>query len=142
VAGLPYLVRLMGFGLRAPKHRVPGMAFAGVVEGAGPGVRRLSAGDTVFGTGTGSFAELACARQDKTAPKPANLTFEQAAAVPVSGMTALQAVRDKARVRAGQRALRRPDRQGIRRRGNRRVQHRPGRTGPLAGCRPCPQPHP
>jgi NADPH:quinone reductase-like Zn-dependent oxidoreductase len=59
----------------------------------------------VFGTATGSFAELACARAGKTAPKPANLTFEQAAAVPVSGMTALQAVRDKGKVRAGQRML-------------------------------------
>ncbi len=105
VAGLPYLVRLMGFGLRAPRHRVPGMAFAGVVEAAGPGVRRLHPGDEVFGVTTGSFAELACASEDKTAPKPASLTFEQAAAVPVSGMTALQAVRDKAKVRAGQRVL-------------------------------------
>jgi NADPH:quinone reductase-like Zn-dependent oxidoreductase len=105
MAGLPYFVRLMGMGLRAPKHQVPGMAFAGVVETVGPGVRRLRVGDEVFGATMGSFAELACASEDKTAPKPASLTFEQAAAVPVSGMTALQAVRDKAKVEAGQRVL-------------------------------------
>ena len=105
MAGLPYLVRFMGMGLRAPRHRVPGMAFAGVVEMAGPGVSRLHAGDAVFGSTMGSFAELVCASEGKTAPKPARLTFEQAAAVPVSGMTALQAVRDKAGARAGQRLL-------------------------------------
>jgi NADPH:quinone reductase-like Zn-dependent oxidoreductase len=105
VTGLPYLVRVMGYGLRAPKARVPGMDVAGRVEAVGGGVTRFRAGDGVFGACHGSFAEHARAREDELAPKPANLTFEQAAAVPVSGLTALQGLRDQAGVRAGQRVL-------------------------------------
>lgn len=103
--GLPYLVRVAGFGLRAPRSRVPGSDFAGVVEAVGVGVTRFRTGDEVFGTCGGSFAEYACARQDRIARKPANLTFEQAAALPISGGTALQALRDAAGVRPGQRVL-------------------------------------
>jgi NADPH:quinone reductase-like Zn-dependent oxidoreductase len=106
MAGLPKLARIIGFGLRAPKTPVPGLDVAGTVEAVGKNVTGLEPGDEVFGTASsGSFAEYAVVKAAKLAPKPANLTFEQAAAVPVSATTALQAVRDKARVRAGQRVL-------------------------------------
>ena len=105
MAGQPYLMRLMGFGLRAPKNRVPGLDVAGTVVAAGADVTRFEAGDEVFGISQGSFAEYACARQDKLARKPANLTFDQAAVVAVSGMTALQGLRDAGRVEAGQHVL-------------------------------------
>src|SRR5438477_3839137 len=105
LAGLPYPIRLAGFGLRRPKFANPGRSFAGTVEAVGDGVTGVRPGDEVFGIATGSFAEYARARADKLAPKPANLTFAQAAAVPVSGLTALQAVRDHGRVRAGQKVL-------------------------------------
>ncbi len=104
MTGLPYLVRL-GFGLRAPKTRVRGMDVAGRVEAVGKKVTQFQAGDEVFGTCDGSFAEYACAKEDKLAHKPANLTFEQAAAVPISAFTALQGLRDKGEVHAGQRVL-------------------------------------
>jgi len=105
MAGMPYMVRLMGFGVRAPKTAVRGTEVAGVVEAAGRNVTRFAPGDEVFGVGDGTFAEFTCAREAKLAPKPANATFEQAAAVPVSGATALQALRDTGRLRAGQRVL-------------------------------------
>src|SRR5712692_811958 len=85
MAGLPYLMRVAGFGLRAPKNPVRGYDVAGRVEAVGENVTRFQLGDEVFGTCRGSFAEYACARVDRLAPKPANLTFEQAAAVPISG---------------------------------------------------------
>ncbi|MFI6602535.1 NAD(P)-dependent alcohol dehydrogenase [Nonomuraea sp. NPDC050536] len=91
VTGLPYLLRL-GFGLRGPRTPVRGMDVAGVVEAVGPGVTRFRPGEEVFGICKGSFAEYATARQDRLAAKPANLSFEEAAAVPVSGTTALQGV--------------------------------------------------
>ena len=103
MTGLPYLIRL-GFGLRAPKVRVRGTDVAGRVEAVGEGVTRFRPGDEVFGVCTGSFAEFALARPE-LAPKPANLTFEQAATCPVSGLAALQAVRDAGKVQPGQRAL-------------------------------------
>jgi NADPH:quinone reductase-like Zn-dependent oxidoreductase len=103
VAGLPYMVRLMGFGLRAPKNPTPGMDVAGVVERVGDAVTRLHPGDEVFGTATASFAELTRAEERKLAHKPASLGFAEAAALPVSGTTALQAVRDKGQVKEGQR---------------------------------------
>jgi NADPH:quinone reductase-like Zn-dependent oxidoreductase len=103
--GLPYLVRLFGYGLRAPKNPVPGMDVAGVVEAVGKNVSRFAPGDEVFGIGKGTFAEYARAREDKLAPKPANLAFEGAAALAISGLTALQAVRDHARLAPGQRVL-------------------------------------
>lgn len=105
MAGLPYPIRLAGFGLRRPKHLNPGRSLAGTVEAVGPGVTGVHPGDEVFGTGDGSFAEHAAVRADRLALKPANLTFEEAAAVPVSGLTALQAVRDHGRVQAGQQVL-------------------------------------
>jgi NADPH:quinone reductase-like Zn-dependent oxidoreductase len=104
MAGLPYPVRL-ACGLRAPKRRVPGMDLAGVVEAVGTDVSGLRPGDEVYGVGQGSFAEYACTTAKKLAPKPDGLTFEQAAAVPISGLTALHAVRDHGRVQPGQAVL-------------------------------------
>jgi len=104
MAGRPYLVRL-GFGFRGPKNPVPGLDLAGTVAVVGCDVTRFRVGDDVFGIGKGSFAEYACAREDKLADKPANVTFEQAAAVPVSALTALQGLRDHGRVQAGQSVL-------------------------------------
>ena len=104
MTGLPYLVRL-GFGLRAPKTPVRGMDVAGRVEAVGENVTQFEIGHEVFGTCNGSFAEYACAREDKLVFKPANLSFEQAAAVPVSACTALHALRDSGEVRAGQKVL-------------------------------------
>ena len=105
MAGLPRLMRIAGLGLRAPKSPVPGWDVAGTVEAVGPDVTGLEPGDEVFGTGQGSFAQYATARASRLAPKPARLTFEQAAAVPVSATTALQALRDRANVRPGQHVL-------------------------------------
>lgn len=104
MTGRPYLMRLMGFGLRAPRNRVPGLAMAGTVVAVGASVTRFVPGDDVYGVSRGSFAEYAAAREDKLAPKPAALTFEQAAAVPVSATTALQGLR-LGRVDAGQKVL-------------------------------------
>jgi NADPH:quinone reductase-like Zn-dependent oxidoreductase len=103
--GMPYLMRIMGFGLRAPRTPVPGWAVAGTVEAAGQDVTGLRPGDDVFGTCRGSFAQYATARPDRLAAKPASLTFEQAAALPGSATTALQAVRDQANVQPGQHVL-------------------------------------
>lgn len=105
MTGLPYLVRLMGYGLRAPKSRVPGSDFAGRVEAIGKNVTQVQAGDAVFGTCNGAFAEYACTREGELTLKPANLTFAQAAAVPVSGSTALQGLRDTGQVQSGQKVL-------------------------------------
>jgi NADPH:quinone reductase-like Zn-dependent oxidoreductase len=105
MAGLPYPVRLAGYGIRAPKTSVRGREVAGQVEAVGANVTTLAVGDEVFGLAEGAFAEYAPARADKLAPKPFGLTFAQAAAVPVSGLTALQAVRDRGHVRAGQQVL-------------------------------------
>ncbi|MGR4880144.1 NAD(P)-dependent alcohol dehydrogenase [Streptomyces sp. LARHCF249] len=91
-AGMPMAIRVAGFGLRAPKQRVPGMDVAGRVEAVGPDVTRLRPGDEVYGTCTGSFAEYACAKEDELAPRPGRLTPEQAAVVTISGSTALQAL--------------------------------------------------
>lgn len=105
VTGLPYVVRVAGFGLLRPGSRVPGLDVAGRVEAVGRNVTRFRPGDEVFGTCGGSFAEYACAREDRLAGKPANVTFEQAAAVPTSAVAALQALRDRGQVRAGQKVL-------------------------------------
>src|SRR5947209_7643081 len=98
MSGQPYLMRVMGFGLRAPKTRVRGRDVAGRVEAVGAKVAQFQPGDEVFGICEGSFAEYASAREDKIALKPANLTFEQASAVPISALTALQALRDQGQV--------------------------------------------
>jgi NADPH:quinone reductase-like Zn-dependent oxidoreductase len=105
MTGLPYLVRVMGYGLRKPKVGIRGQDVAGRVEAVGTNVTGFRPGAEVFGICDGSFAEYACARPGKLAPKPANLTFEQAAAVPISGLTALQALRDRGKVQPGQRVL-------------------------------------
>jgi NADPH:quinone reductase-like Zn-dependent oxidoreductase len=105
MAGMPYVMRLAGFGLRAPKNRLLGYDVAGRVEAVGAQVTTFRPGDEVFGTCRGSFAEHAVARADRLAAKPVNVSFEQAAAVPVSGYAALQAVRKHGGVRAGQRVL-------------------------------------
>jgi NADPH:quinone reductase-like Zn-dependent oxidoreductase len=104
MAGRPYLIRL-AFGLRKPKHPVPGLDLAGTVAAVGPGVIKFSPGDEVFGTGKGSFAEYTVAPEDQLASKPAGLSFEQAAVVPVSGLTALQALTDIGRLQPGQQVL-------------------------------------
>lgn len=105
MTGLPYPIRLVGSGLRAPKTPNPGNELAGVVEAVGGDVTRFRPGDAVFGIGKGAFAECAHAPENKLAPKPPNLTFEQAAVVAVSGSTAPQALRDHGRVRPGQQVL-------------------------------------
>jgi NADPH:quinone reductase-like Zn-dependent oxidoreductase len=102
MSGLPYPIRVAGFGLRKPKYLNPGRSLAGTVEAVGDDVTGFEPGDEVFGICGGSFAEYARARTDKLAPKPANLSFDEAAAVPISALTALQAVRDHGRVQAGQ----------------------------------------
>jgi NADPH:quinone reductase-like Zn-dependent oxidoreductase len=104
MTGVPYVARLV-FGLRAPKQPVPGMDLAGVVVAIGSEVTRLEVGDEVFGVGKGSFAELAAAKEAKLARKPSNLSFEQAAAVPISGLTAQQGLLDVGRLEAGQDVL-------------------------------------
>jgi NADPH:quinone reductase-like Zn-dependent oxidoreductase len=104
MTGTPYLMRVMGFGYRGPKNRVPGVDVAGTVVVVGAAVTRFAVGDEVFGMSRGSFAGYAAAREDKLAHKPANASFEQAAVVGISGGTALQALA-AGRVRAGQRVL-------------------------------------
>ena len=105
MTGLPYLLRVVGFGLRAPKVRVRGMDVAGTVEAIGNKVTQFQVGDDVFGTCNGSFAEYASTPADTLAPKPANLTFEQAAAIPTSAVAALQALRNAGGVKSRQRVL-------------------------------------
>ncbi len=152
MTGQPYLMRIIGFGFRGPKNRVPGLDVAGTVVAVGSSVTRFSPGDEVFGISRGSFAEYAAAHEDKLAHKPANLTFEQAAVVPISAGTALQALptpagssrtagADHRRVRR-RRHLRRAARQGLRRRGHRRLQHGEARSGAIARRRPRHRLHP
>jgi NADPH:quinone reductase-like Zn-dependent oxidoreductase len=104
MTGRPFALRLVS-GLRAPKNRVLGREVAGTVVAVGSSVTRFSVGDEVFGIARGSFAELAAARADRLARKPVNTSFEQAAVVPVSALTALQGLRDVGRVEQGQRVL-------------------------------------
>ena len=105
MTGQPYLVRVMGFGFRKPKIRIRGTDAAGTVEATGRNVMRCKQGDPVYGTCDGSFAEYSCARAERFASKPANLSFEQAAAVPVSGMTALNGLRDAGKIQPEQKVL-------------------------------------
>jgi NADPH:quinone reductase-like Zn-dependent oxidoreductase len=104
MTGLPYFARLM-LGLRRPKIAVRGGDFAGTVEAVGAAVTDLEPGDEVMGIAEGSFAELARAPREKLARKPARLSFDEAAAVPISGLTALQAIRDVGRLQPGQNVL-------------------------------------
>ena len=107
MTGLPYLIRVVvpDLGLRKPKVPVRGMDLAGRVEAVGPNVTRFQPGDEVFGWADGAFADYAAAPEDQLAPKPANLSFEQAAAVPTSGFAALQGLRDSGEVQPGQQVL-------------------------------------
>lgn len=102
--GDPKIARAV-FGLRRPKARVRGRDFAGRVEAVGGAVTDLEPGDEVFGEADGAFAEYVCARAGDVGPKPAGLTFEQAAAIPLAGNTALIGLRDRARLRSGERLL-------------------------------------
>ncbi|MEK0156445.1 NAD(P)-dependent alcohol dehydrogenase [Arthrobacter oryzae] len=102
--GLPYALRL-AYGIRAPKDPVPGLDLAGTVMAVGAAVTRFSNGDQVFGVGKGAFAEYAAAREGQLAHKPANVSFEQAAVVPVSACTALQALRTAGPIARGQKVL-------------------------------------
>ncbi|HET7397593.1 MAG TPA: NAD(P)-dependent alcohol dehydrogenase [Intrasporangium sp.] len=104
MTGEPYLQRL-ALGFRGPKQPVPGRDVAGTVVAVGRAVTSFAPGDEVYGVGRGSFAELTVVREDRLARKPANVTFEQAAVVPVSGLTALHGVVDVGRVESGQKVL-------------------------------------
>ena len=105
MAGQPYLLRVLGFGFRAPKNPVPGLDVAGTVATVGSAVTRFTTGDEVFGISRGSFAEYAAVREDKLSRKPANLTFDQSAVVPISAGTALQALTDAGKIEPKQRVL-------------------------------------
>jgi NADPH:quinone reductase-like Zn-dependent oxidoreductase len=105
MAGKPYLMRIMGFGFRRPKNRVPGLDVSGTVVAVGSEVTRFKPGDEVFGMSRGAFAEYASVREDKLARKPPSLSFEQAAVVPISGGTAIQGLCDSGHIEAGQTVL-------------------------------------
>lgn len=105
MAGKPYLMRIMGFGFRRPKNHVVGLDVAGTVVAVGSDVTRFKPGDEVFGMSRGAYAEYAAVREDKLAHKPASITFEQAAVVPISAGTAIQGLRDSGRIEAGQNVL-------------------------------------
>ncbi len=104
ITGVPYIMRMVS-GLRKPRNSVPGENIAGRVEAVGKNVTQFQPGDEVFGWCNGALAEYACAGEDNFVPKPANLTFEQAAAVGVSALTALKALRDQGKVQPGQKVL-------------------------------------
>lgn len=104
MTGKPFIARI-ALGLRKPKNPVRGWDLAGIIERVGAKVTRYQPGEEIFGSGDGSLAQYACARVDKLAPKPGNLTFEQAAALPVSGVTAYQALSGKARPTPQQKVL-------------------------------------
>jgi NADPH:quinone reductase-like Zn-dependent oxidoreductase len=104
LTGLPYIGRF-GEGLRKPKTHIPGVDAAGTIEAVGRNVTRFRPGDEVFGAANGSLAEYACAREDYIVAKPKEMTCAQAAAIPMAGTTALQALRDKGRVKEGQHVL-------------------------------------
>ena len=106
VEGTPKIMRMMGVGLRKPKDTRVGVDFAGTVEAIGKNVTQFKPGDDVFGGRGGAFAEYVCRRAEgAVALKPANITFEQAAAVNIAGITALQGLRDKGKVQPGQKVL-------------------------------------
>lgn len=102
----PFLVRLMGYGFLKPKKNILGLDIAGRVDAVGRNVKEFQPGDEVFGDiSLGGFAEYASAVEDKLVLKPANVSFEEAAAVPVSSLTALQALRDEGKIKRGQKVL-------------------------------------
>ncbi len=102
----PFFIRFMGIGLLRPTHKILGADVAGQVESVGRNARQFQPGDDVFGCGSyGGFAEFVCVGEDRFVRKPADLSFEEAAAVPMAGLTALQGLRDQGRIRAGQKVL-------------------------------------
>ncbi|MFQ6677372.1 MAG: NAD(P)-dependent alcohol dehydrogenase [Fidelibacterota bacterium] len=102
----PFLIRLMGAGLFKPKHPILGADIAGQVESVGSSVKQFQSGDEVYGEGSyGGFAEYVCVDENRFVLKPANLTLEEAAAVPMAALTALQGLRDKGQIQAGQKVL-------------------------------------
>ena len=103
--GKPFFLRLVSGGLRAPKRKVPGLDIAGRVEAVGRNVTQFKPGDDVFGACRGAFAEYVCALEDRLSQKPANSSFEHAAALPVAALTALQGLRDKGRIHQGSKVL-------------------------------------
>jgi len=104
--GSPYIMRLMGAGIGKPKDQRLGVDFAGTVEAVGKNVTRFKPGDEVFGGGSGAFAEFLTVADDRSiVAKPANVSFEEAAAVPIAAITALQALRDKGKIKSGQHVL-------------------------------------
>ena len=107
--GKPFLIRLIGYGLLKPKNKILGAAIAGRVEAVGGNVKQFKPGDEVFGdlsaSGLGGFAEYVCASADALVLKPTGISFEQAAALPVAAVTALQGLRDKGHIQAGQKVL-------------------------------------
>ena len=105
MTGEPWLIRVAGYGLTRPKNPVPGLDVAGTVRAVGSEVTRFAIGDEVFGIANGSFAEFAAAEEQKLSHKPANVSFEHAAAATVSGITALQALTDVGRIEAAERVL-------------------------------------
>jgi NADPH:quinone reductase-like Zn-dependent oxidoreductase len=106
IEGTPYIMRAMGVGFRKPTDTRLGVDFAGTVEVVGKNVTQFKPGDEVFGGRTGAFAEYVCVREARAvALKPANITFDQAASVPIAGITALQGLRDKGKVQPGQKVL-------------------------------------
>src|SRR5437762_1255981 len=106
IEGTPYFMRAMGVGLRKPKDTRLGVDFSGTVEAVGKNVTKFKPGDEVFGGRTGAFGEYVCVREARAvAMKPANVTFDQAASVPIAGITALQGLRDKGKVQPGQKVL-------------------------------------
>ena len=142
--GLPYFVRLSE-GLRRPKHPIPGVDVAGQVEAVGDKVTRFQPGDEVFGGRSGAFAEYLCGLERNFTPKPPTLSFEQAAAIPMAGCTALQALRESRpatartegsdqRRRGRDRHVRRPDRQGNGWRCDGGLQHAERRARQLDRC--------
>ena len=145
--GRPYPVRILT-GLRKPKRTRLGSDVAGQVEAVGRNVTQFKPGDEVFGVCRGAFAEYVCAPKEKLALKPANLSFEEAAAVPVAAITALQGLRDKGRIQPGHKVLVRwrvwwsgyicgPDCQIFRGGSHCRVQHQECGHGAIAWRRPC-----
>ena len=145
--GKPYFMRLVGSGLLKPKHNIPGVDVAGQVEAAGGNVKQFQPGDEVFGWCKAACAEYVAVPEDALVLKPAGLTFEQAAAVPLAALTALQGLRDIGQVQPGQKVLiigasggvgtvRRTDCQIVRSGSDRRVQHEECGHGPIDRRRP------
>jgi len=101
----PFIIRLMGFGFLKPKNKIPGADFSGVIEAVGNNVKQFKPGDEVFGCGRGSFAGYLCIIENKLAIKSKELSFREAAAIPMAALTALQGLRDYGRIQKGGKVL-------------------------------------